>query len=73
MTYENASDSRRMIIDTPSNSGATRPLPLEGVRVLEVAIYGLVPSAGAILAEWGAEVIKVEHVAGEAMPNATTP
>jgi crotonobetainyl-CoA:carnitine CoA-transferase CaiB-like acyl-CoA transferase len=35
--------------------------PLEGIRVLEVAIYGFVPSAGAVLAEWGAEVIKVEH------------
>lgn len=35
--------------------------PLEGVRVLEVAMYGFVPAAGAVLAEWGAEVIKVEH------------
>ena len=35
--------------------------PLEGIRVLEVAMYGFVPSAGAVLGEWGAEVIKVEH------------
>ncbi|MGF7235254.1 MAG: CaiB/BaiF CoA transferase family protein [Frankia sp.] len=35
--------------------------PLAGVRVLEVAMYGFVPSAGAVLADWGAEVIKVEH------------
>ncbi|HTQ22091.1 CoA transferase [Mycobacterium sp.] len=35
--------------------------PLEGIRVLEVAMYGFVPSAGAVLVEWGAEVIKVEH------------
>jgi crotonobetainyl-CoA:carnitine CoA-transferase CaiB-like acyl-CoA transferase len=34
---------------------------MEGVRVLEVALYGLVPTAGAVLAEWGADVIKVEH------------
>lgn len=33
---------------------------LNGVRVLEVAAWTFVPSAGAILAEWGAEVIKVE-------------
>jgi len=26
--------------------------PLEGIRVLEVAMYGFVPSAGAVLAEW---------------------
>lgn len=35
--------------------------PLEGIRVLEVAMYGFVPSCGAVLGEWGAEVIKVEH------------
>ena len=35
--------------------------PLEGFRVLEVAMYGFVPSCGAVLVEWGAEVIKVEH------------
>ncbi|MFE2838915.1 CaiB/BaiF CoA transferase family protein [Streptomyces mirabilis] len=35
--------------------------PLEGTRVLEVAMYGFVPSAGAVLADWGADVIKVEH------------
>ncbi|HSA52883.1 MAG TPA: CoA transferase [Yinghuangia sp.] len=35
--------------------------PLEGIRVLEVAMYGFVPSAGGVLAEWGADVIKVEH------------
>jgi crotonobetainyl-CoA:carnitine CoA-transferase CaiB-like acyl-CoA transferase len=36
-------------------------LPLAGVRVLEVASHVYVPIAGAILTEWGAEVIKVEH------------
>jgi len=34
---------------------------MEGVRVLEVAGYTFVPSAGAVLADWGADVIKVEH------------
>ncbi|MGW0246144.1 CaiB/BaiF CoA transferase family protein [Nocardia goodfellowii] len=37
--------------------------PLAGIRILEVAMYGFVPSAGAVLADWGAEVIKVEHAA----------
>ncbi|MEM6110361.1 CoA transferase [Mycobacterium sp. 050272] len=32
-----------------------------GVRVLEVAQFTFVPSAGAVLADWGADVIKVEH------------
>lgn len=34
--------------------------PLEGIRVIEVAQYGFVPSAGVVLADWGAEVIKIE-------------
>src|SRR5215468_6587492 len=40
---------------------------MEGVRVLEVAQFTFVPAAGAILADWGADVIKVEHpVRGDA-------
>ena len=40
---------------------------MKGVRVLEVAQFVFVPSAGAILADWGADVIKVEHpVRGDA-------
>ncbi|MGC7101454.1 CaiB/BaiF CoA transferase family protein [Amycolatopsis lurida] len=35
--------------------------PLDGIRVVEVAMWGFVPSAGAVLADWGADVIKVEH------------
>jgi crotonobetainyl-CoA:carnitine CoA-transferase CaiB-like acyl-CoA transferase len=34
--------------------------PLTGVRVLEVAQFTFVPAAGAVLADWGADVIKVE-------------
>ncbi len=34
---------------------------LAGVRVLEVAQWWFVPSAGAVLADWGAAVIKIEH------------
>lgn len=34
---------------------------LSGVRVLEVAMWTFVPAGGAVLAEWGADVVKVEH------------
>ncbi len=37
------------------------PGPLDGVRVLEVASYVFVPAAAAVLADWGADVLKVEH------------
>ncbi|GAY14366.1 CoA transferase [Mycobacterium sp. shizuoka-1] len=34
---------------------------MDGIRVLEVAQFTFVPAAGAILADWGADVIKIEH------------
>jgi len=34
---------------------------LDGVRLLEVAEWFFVPGAGTVLADWGADVIKVEH------------
>ncbi|HEY5098082.1 MAG TPA: CoA transferase [Acidimicrobiales bacterium] len=37
---------------------------LAGFRVLEVAAWTFVPAAGAVLADWGADVIKVEHPEG---------
>ncbi|MBV9665747.1 MAG: CoA transferase, partial [Actinobacteria bacterium] len=41
---------------------------LDGVRILEVAEHTFVPAASALLADWGAEVIKIEHVErGDAM------
>ena len=41
---------------------------MEGVRVLEVAEHTFVPAASALLSDWGAEVIKIEHVErGDAM------
>jgi crotonobetainyl-CoA:carnitine CoA-transferase CaiB-like acyl-CoA transferase len=41
---------------------------MQGVRVLEVAEHTFVPAASALLADWGAEVVKIEHVTrGDAM------
>ena len=37
---------------------------LSGVRVVELASWTYVPAAGAALADWGADVIKVEDVIG---------
>jgi len=39
--------------------------PLEGVRVLELGIWVAVPSAAAVLADWGAAVIKIEPPEGD--------
>jgi formyl-CoA transferase len=39
--------------------------PLDGVRVLEVASWTFVPSCGVVLADMGADVIKVEPPSGD--------
>ena len=38
---------------------------LEGVKVLEVSAWAFVPSAGAVLADWGADVVKIEPPTGD--------
>ncbi|HEX5268348.1 MAG TPA: CoA transferase [Acidimicrobiales bacterium] len=42
-------------------------LPMRGVKMVEVAQFTFTPAAGAVLSDWGADVIKVEHaVTGDA-------
>src|SRR6516164_9946441 len=36
---------------------------MKGVKMVEVAQFTFTPSAGAVLADWGADVVKVEHAA----------
>lgn len=40
--------------------------PLEGIRVVEVANWLAAPSAAALMADLGADVVKVEHPSGDA-------
>ena len=41
---------------------------LDGIRLIEVADWGFVPSAATVLGDWGADVIKIEHpVRGDPM------
>jgi crotonobetainyl-CoA:carnitine CoA-transferase CaiB-like acyl-CoA transferase len=42
---------------------------LNGLRVVELGVWVAAPSAAALLADWGAEVIKVEAPAGDPMRN----
>jgi crotonobetainyl-CoA:carnitine CoA-transferase CaiB-like acyl-CoA transferase len=41
--------------------------PLSGVRVVELGVWVAGPGAGGLLAEWGADVIKVEPPSGDPM------
>ena len=50
---------------TRTEERATMNQPLRGTRVIEVSMWAFVPSAGAVLADWGAEVIKVEAPTGD--------
>ena len=43
------------------------PGVLKGVRVVEMGVWVAGPAAGGILADWGAEVIKVEMPGGDPM------
>ncbi len=42
-------------------------LPLAGIKVLEMSEHGFVPSCCAVLADWGADVVKVERLDGDPM------
>ena len=39
--------------------------PLEGIKVVEISMWAYVPSAAAVLADWGAEVVKIEPPQGD--------
>lgn len=39
--------------------------PLEGIKVIEVSMWAFVPSCGAVLSDWGADVIKIEPPQGD--------
>ena len=42
-------------------------VPLEGLKVVDFAEHYFVPAAAAVLAEWGADVIKIERREGDAL------
>jgi len=42
-------------------------LPLTGIKVVDFSEHGFVPSAAAVLADWGADVIKIERPDGDPM------
>lgn len=43
--------------------------PLDGVRVVEIGVWVAGPAAGGIMADWGADVIKIEPDSGDPQRN----
>src|SRR5580693_4686339 len=54
-------DSTHTEFNRTDQGRVTMAKALAGVRVLEVASWTFVPAAGAVLADWGADVLKIEH------------
>jgi len=55
---------------TGEAAGETVMRPLAGVRVVELGIWVAAPAAAAMLADWGADIVKVEPPGGD--PNRRT-
>lgn len=49
----------------PDSSTADTPRPLTGIRVIELAQWIAGPSAAGMMADWGADVVKVEAPTGD--------
>jgi crotonobetainyl-CoA:carnitine CoA-transferase CaiB-like acyl-CoA transferase len=45
--------------------GMTMAGPLEGIKVVELGVWVAGPAAGGILADWGADVVKIEPPTGD--------
>jgi len=56
-----------LLIALPPLLNTPMPAPLSGITVIEAANYVAAPAAGALLADLGANVIKVEPPGGEVM------
>src|SRR4051795_4085326 len=41
------------------------PGPMDGVKVVELGVWVAGPAAGGILADWGADVVKIEPPTGD--------
>jgi crotonobetainyl-CoA:carnitine CoA-transferase CaiB-like acyl-CoA transferase len=50
---------------TEQGPGGSGDQPFDGIRVVELAQWVFVPVAGALLADWGADVVHIERIEGD--------
>ena len=63
--FASASASRATSSTTAGPVPITRPLPLDGLRVVEFTHRVMGPTGGMVLADLGAEVIRAEPLEGD--------
>ena len=51
-------------LDRPCRKGNDSMGPLDGVRVIELGVWVAGPATGGLLADWGADVVKIESPDG---------
>ena len=54
-------------------SEASGQMPLEGLKVVDVATVIAGPTIGMLLGDFGADVLKVEHPRGDVLPKLSLP
>lgn len=59
--------------DAAAEDPGAPPAPLRTVRVVELAHWAAGPAAGGVLADWGADVVKVEPLGGDPMRHLFAP
>src|SRR6185503_16865803 len=57
--------TKSRVIVKSSREGVAMSGPLEGVKVVELGVWVAGPAAGGVLADWGADVIKIEPPDGD--------
>src|SRR4051812_17096086 len=60
-----SSEYRRPPVSEQQDQAASTSGPLAGVRVVELGLWLAAPACATVLADWGADVVKIEPLAGD--------
>src|SRR4051795_8458393 len=60
-----SSEYRRPPVSEQQDQAASTSGPLAGVRVVELGLWLAAPACATVLADWGADVVKIEPLTGD--------